>query len=128
MTQTKAYTMEAFVDDARAVFESTKDPRTQAQQIARHMTTLLAEPGWLEEKLNLPAEGGFGRVDLHQDEEYGHPDGGFLLMCGIQRPGSGQPTPRPRHNLGGVRRLQRGNRTNQMALVLPRNRPDFPLK
>jgi predicted metal-dependent enzyme (double-stranded beta helix superfamily) len=87
MTQTKAYTMEAFVDDARAVFASTKDPRTQAQQIARHMTTLLAEPGWLEEKLNLPAEGGFGRVDLHQDEEYGHPDGGFLLMCGIQRPG-----------------------------------------
>ena len=59
MTQTKAYTMEAFVDDARTVFASTKDPRTQAQQIARHMTTLLAEPGWLQEKLNLPAEGRF---------------------------------------------------------------------
>ena len=93
MTQTKAYTMEAFVEDARGVFASTKDPRTQAQQISRHMTTLLAEPGWLDERLNLPEEGGFGRVDLHQDEEYGHPDGGFLLMCGIQRPGPRQPAP-----------------------------------
>jgi len=87
MTQTKTYTLEAFIEDARQVFASTKDPRTQAQEIARHMKNLLAVPDWLEEKLNLPAEGGFGRVDFHHDQEYGHPDGGFLLMCSVQRPG-----------------------------------------
>lgn len=87
MTQTKTYTIEAFIEDTRQVFASTNDPRTQAQKIARRMKNLLAVPDWLEEKLDLPAEGGFGRVDFHHDQEYGHPDGGFLLMCSIQRPG-----------------------------------------
>ena len=87
MTQTAVYTMEAFVEDARQVFASTKDPRIQAQQIARHLKELLKVPGWLEEKIDLPAEGGFGSHELHHDQEYGHPDGGFYLMCGVQRPG-----------------------------------------
>jgi predicted metal-dependent enzyme (double-stranded beta helix superfamily) len=51
------------------------------------MQELLRVPGWLEEQIHLPAEGGFGRHDLHHDTEFGHPEGGFLLMCGIQRPG-----------------------------------------
>ena len=87
MTQTKTYTIEAFIEDARQVFASTNDPRTQAQEIARRMKDLLAVPDWLEEKLDLPAEGGFGRMDFHHDQEYGHPEGGFLLMASIQRPG-----------------------------------------
>ena len=87
MTQTKVYTMETFVEDVRQIFATSKDPRTQAQEVARHMKELLSSPGWLEEKLNLPAEGGFGRVELHHDKEFGHPEGGFLLMCGVQRPG-----------------------------------------
>ena len=87
MTQVATYTMETFVEDVRQIFAMTKDPRTQAQEVARHMKELLSAPGWLEERINLPAEGGFGRHDLHQDEEFGHPQGGFLLMCGIQRPG-----------------------------------------
>ena len=87
MTQTATYTVEAFVEDVRNMFASTTDPRAQAQFVARHMQELLKTPGWLEERINLPAEGGFGRYDLHQDEEYGHPEGGFLLMSGVQAPG-----------------------------------------
>ena len=41
----------------------------------------------MEEKLELPEEGGFGRFDLHLDEESGHPGSGFLLMCSVQKPG-----------------------------------------
>ena len=87
MTQTKTYTLEAFIEDARQVFASTTDPRTQAQETARRMKDLLAVPDWLEDKLDLPTEGGFERVDFHHDQEYGHPEGGFLLMCSVQRPG-----------------------------------------
>ena len=87
MTQLATYTMKAFVEDVRNMFASTTDPRAQAQFVARHMQELLAVPGWLEEQINLPAEGGFGRYDLHQDEEFGHPEGGFLLMCGVQPAG-----------------------------------------
>ncbi len=87
MTQLATYTMQAFVEDVRNMFASTTDPRAQAQFVARHMKELLDVPGWLEEQIDLPAEGGFGRYDLHQDEEFGHPEAGFLLMCGVQRPG-----------------------------------------
>ena len=86
MTQTATYTMEAFVADVKQIFASTKDPLAQAQAVADHMENLLAVPGWLEEKLNLPEEGGFGRYDLHQDQEDGAPDPGFLLMCSVQKP------------------------------------------
>ena len=86
MTQVATYTMEAFVDDVKEIFASSKDPLEQAQKVAAHLKELLAVPGWLEEKMNLPAEGGFGRFELHQDEDLGHPGGGFLLMCSIQKP------------------------------------------
>ena len=87
MTQTATYTMEAFVDDVKEIFASTKDPLAQAQAVADHMQVLLDVPDWLEEKLNLPEEGGFGRYDLHFDENSGSPEPGFLLMCTVQKPG-----------------------------------------
>ena len=87
MTQTATYTMEAFVDDVKEIFASTKDPLAQAQAVADHMQVLLDVPDWLEEKLNLPEEGGFGRYDLHYDENSGSPEPGFLLMCTVQKPG-----------------------------------------
>ena len=86
MTQTATYTMEAFVDDVKEIFASTKDPLAQAQAVADHMQVLLDVPDWLEEKLNLPEEGGFGRYDLHFDENSGSPEPGFLLMCTVQKP------------------------------------------
>ena len=86
MTQTATYTMEAFVDDVKEIFASTKDPLAQAQAVADHMQVLLDVPDWLEEKLNLPEEGGFGRYDLHFDEDSGSPEPGFLLMCTVQKP------------------------------------------
>ena len=86
-TVTTTVTMEKFVQDIRDVFASTGDPREQAQRVAAHMQEALRVPGWLEEAINLPPEEGYGRVDLHQDEEYGHPGPGFLLMCSVQHPG-----------------------------------------
>ena len=65
MAQVATYTMETFVADVRQIFATTKDPRMQAQEVARHMKELLSAPGWLEERIALPAEGGFGRHDLH---------------------------------------------------------------
>ena len=56
MTQAATYTLETFVEDVRQIFATTKDPRTQAQEIARHMQELLRAPGWLEERIMLPAD------------------------------------------------------------------------
>jgi len=50
------------------------------------MKDLLAVPGWLEEKLELPDEGGFGRYELYLDEDSGHPGNGWWLMCSVQKP------------------------------------------
>ncbi|MCH7625524.1 MAG: GldG family protein [Chloroflexi bacterium] len=84
MTQTKVYTLEAFIGDVQAVFASTKDPRAQAQGIAKHLTDILAVPGWLEEKLE---SRGPGALDLHIDEKLGHPGPdttpGFKVMCSL---------------------------------------------
>ena len=96
MTQTTAYSVDAFIDDVREIFDATQDPLAQASGVAKQMELLLATPGWLEERLELPDEGGFGRYDLHLDEDYGHPGGGFWLMASVQKPESGQPAPRPR--------------------------------
>ena len=87
MTQTATYTMDAFLDDVRQVFASSNDPLTQAQAVAGHLKELLAVPGWLEERIDLPKEGGFGRKELHLEEESGHPGPGWLLMCSVQAPG-----------------------------------------
>ena len=86
MTQTATYTMEAFVDDVKEIFTASRDPLAQAQAVAEKMKQLLAVPGWLEEKLKLPEEGGFGRYDLHIDDELGQPGAGFYLMCTVQKP------------------------------------------
>ena len=51
MAQTATYTLDRFIADVKQMFASTTDPRAQAQAVANHMRELLAEPGWLEEKL-----------------------------------------------------------------------------
>ena len=86
MTQTATYTMEAFLADVKEVFASSKDALVQARAVANHMKKLLATPGWLEKRLDLPEEGGFGRYDLHYEEDLGHPNPGFYLMCTVQKP------------------------------------------
>jgi len=45
MTQAATYTLETFVEDVRQIFATTKDPRTQAQEVARQMQELLVRPG-----------------------------------------------------------------------------------
>ena len=87
MAQTATYTMEAFIEDVKRVFASSKDPLVQAQGVADHMKDLLATPDWLDEKLNLPEEGGYGQYTLHLDEETGHPGNGFWLMASVQEDG-----------------------------------------
>ena len=86
MAQTAVYTMEAFVADVKEIFASNKDPLVQAQAAAGRMKQLLAVPGWLE-AAGLPGQEGFGRYDLHLDEESGHPGNGFYLMYSVQIPG-----------------------------------------
>ena len=83
---TTAYTVDEFIDDVREIFDATQDPLAQAQGVANKMEVLLQTPGWLEERLELPDEGGYGRYDLHLDEDYGHPGGGFWLMASVQKP------------------------------------------
>jgi len=85
--QTATYTMEAFIEDARTVFRTEQDPHIQAKTVSAFLKKLLAVPGWLEEKLDLEEEGGYGRFSLHLDEETGHPGNGWWLMASVQKPG-----------------------------------------
>ena len=87
MVQTAAYTVEAFVADVNEIFDSTKDALAQAQGVADHMETLLAEPDWLERAIELPEEEGYGRFTIHLDEDSGHPGNGWWLMVSVQKPG-----------------------------------------
>ena len=87
MTTTAAYTMDGFIDDVKEIFANVSDPKAQAEAVSSHLKDLLAVSGWLEERLDLPEEGGYGRVDLHLEENSGHPGPGWLLMCSVQRPG-----------------------------------------
>ena len=57
MTQTTAYSVDTFIDDVREIFDTTQDALAQASGVAKHMERLLATPGWLEERLELPDEG-----------------------------------------------------------------------
>ena len=86
-TQVANYTMEAFVEDVNEVFRNEADPHMQAKKVSAHLKDLLAVPGWVEEKLELAEEGGFGRFSLHLDEESGHPGNGWWLMVSVQKPG-----------------------------------------
>ena len=86
-TQVANYTMEAFVEDVNNVFRIEADPHVQAKTVSAHLKKLLAVPGWVEEKLELAEEGGFGRFSLHLDEESGHPGNGWWLMASVQKPG-----------------------------------------
>ena len=87
MVQTAAYTVEAFVADVNEIFASTKDALAQAQGVADHLKTLLAEPDWLERAIELPEEEGYGRFTIHLDEDAGHPGNGWWLMASVQKPG-----------------------------------------
>lgn len=82
------YTLEQLIDDIRQVFASSKDPREQAHRVAQDMQRLLAVPGCLDERLTSQSEKRFGRVNLHLDDQYGHPGSGFLVMCAMLPPSS----------------------------------------
>ena len=86
-TQIANYTMEAFVEDVRNVFRNETDPHVQAKTVSAFLEDLLAVPGWLEEKIDIPEEGRYGRFSLHLDEETGHPGNGWWLMASVQKPG-----------------------------------------
>ena len=87
MTMAPAYTMDTFLDDVRETFATTSDPMAQAQAVADNLKTLINTPGWLEEMLDLPEEGGYGPKSLHLEEEAGHPLPGFWLMASVQEDG-----------------------------------------
>ncbi|MEK9647103.1 MAG: hypothetical protein VW547_16310 [Alphaproteobacteria bacterium] len=74
--------IDQFVDAVRDVFANTPDARSQARGIATEMKTLLASPGLLDE-IKKKGGGKPGRIDLHIDDEYGHPGPGFCLMTSL---------------------------------------------
>ena len=74
--------IDQFVDAVRDVFANTPDARSQARGIATEMKTLLASPGLLDE-IKEKGGGKPGRIDLHIDDEYGHPGPGFCLMTSL---------------------------------------------
>jgi hypothetical protein len=79
------YTIDRFVTDVRQVFANERDAKAQAQAVAKHMRDLLAEPDLMEE-IKRRSGGKPGRVDLHIDENYGHPAPGFCLMTSLPGP------------------------------------------
>jgi hypothetical protein len=74
--------IDRFVEATREIFANTPDARSQAHEIAGQMKTLLAAPGLLEE-IEQKGGGKPGRINLHIDEEYGHPRPGFCLMTSL---------------------------------------------
>ena len=80
-----AYTIDQFVADIRQVFANLRDARAQAQGVAKHLKGLLEAPDLMDE-INRRSSGKPGRVDLHIDEEYGHPAPGFCLMTSLPSP------------------------------------------
>lgn len=87
MTQARTYTLDQFYNDLRDAFASNEGPLARAEGVRGHVQRLLADPEVLEKGLNLPGEGGYGRVDLYVDSDYGHPGPGFLVMCSVQSKG-----------------------------------------
>lgn len=74
--------IDQFVGAVREVFANTPDARSQAQGIAAQMKSLLAAPDLLAE-IQQKGGGKPGRIDLHIDDEYGHPGPGFCLMTSL---------------------------------------------
>ena len=82
-------TIDQFVGAVRDVFANTPDARTQAREIANQMKVLLSDPNLMEE-VKQRGGGKPGRINLHVDEEYGHPGPGFCLMTSLTP--QGKPT------------------------------------
>ena len=84
MTQPTAYSVDAFIDDVREIFDTTQDALAQASGRGGTHGALADPPAGSKSDWNFPIEGGYGRYDIHLDEDYGHPGGGFWLMASVQ--------------------------------------------
>lgn len=78
--------IDSFVAGARQVYAGSDDARAQARGIAAELQVLLAQPDLMHE-IEAIADGRTGRIDLHIDDEFGHPGAGFCLMTSINRAG-----------------------------------------
>jgi hypothetical protein len=90
MTATSSYTIEQLIGDVRNVFATTRDPRKQAEAIAEPLELLLNAPDLVED-IERRAAGRTGRIDLHIDQQYGHPGPGFCVMTSIPNPEARNP-------------------------------------
>ena len=81
--------IDTFVGGVREVFAGSDDARAQARGIAAKLQQLIAQPD-LTQEVEIIADGRTGRIDLHIDDQFGHPGPGFCLMTSINR--TGKPT------------------------------------
>lgn len=90
--------IDRFVEGARRVFSGSDDARAQARGLAAELQILLGEADLLQEIAAI-ADGRTGRIDLHVDDQFGHPGPGFCLMTSINVAGK---------RTGGVRAHDHG--------------------
>lgn len=84
MAQITHPALEEFVEETRAAFRSHANLREQAAAVTDATEDLLSADGWMEETMDF--DGRRARAELHLDEEFGHPDPGFVVKGSITHP------------------------------------------
>lgn len=84
MAHTGHEALDTFVEETRAAFDSYTDPLNQAETVSGALEELLEADGWMEELMDF--DGRRARAELYLDEEYGHPEPGFVVKGSVTHP------------------------------------------
>ena len=84
MARSQHEALDTFVEATREAFRSHTDPRAQAELVTDAAEDLVAADGWMEDLIDF--DGRRARAELHLDEEYGHPDPGFVVKGSVTHP------------------------------------------
>lgn len=84
MARARHEALDTFVEATRSAFESYTDPKRQAEVVTDATSDLVSADGWMEELMDF--DGRRARAELHLDEEYGHPDPGFVVKGSVTHP------------------------------------------
>lgn len=84
MSRSQHRALDTFVEATRDAFRTHTDPLSQAEAVTAATEDLLTVEGWMEEMMEV--DGRRARAELHLDEEYGHPDPGFVVKGSVTHP------------------------------------------